>query len=42
MLKQQAADGVPIGLAANRIDRRYNTVLKHARRLGLKFATRTQ
>jgi hypothetical protein len=42
MLKQLAAGGVPIGVAANRIDRRYNTVLKHARRLGLKFARWTR
>jgi hypothetical protein len=36
-LTQLAAEGVPIGLAANRIGRAYNTVLKHAKRLGLKF-----
>jgi hypothetical protein len=37
MLTQLASDGVPIGLAANQLDRAYNTVLKHARSLGLQF-----
>jgi hypothetical protein len=37
LLTRLAAEGVPIGLAANRMDRAYNTVLKHAKRLGLKF-----
>ena len=37
LLTRLAAEGVPIGLAANQIDRAYNTVWKHAKRLGLKF-----
>jgi hypothetical protein len=28
---------MPVGLAANQMDRAYNTALKHAKRLGLKF-----
>jgi hypothetical protein len=37
LLAQLAASGVPIGLAANQVDRRYNTVLRHAKLLRLKF-----
>jgi hypothetical protein len=37
LLAQLAAAGVPKGLAANRMDRAYNTVWKHAKRLELKF-----
>jgi hypothetical protein len=37
LLAQLAATGVPVGLAANRIDRTYNTVLRHVKLLGLKF-----
>ena len=37
LLAQLAATEVPIGRAANRMDRAYNTVWKHAKRLGLKF-----
>lgn len=37
LLAQLAASGVPIGLAANQIDRRYNTTLRHAKLLGLRF-----
>jgi DNA-binding CsgD family transcriptional regulator len=36
-LMQLASQGVPIGLAANQMDRAYNTVRKHAGRLGLAF-----
>jgi len=36
-LKQLAADGTPVGLAANEMDRAYNTVRNHAKGLGLKF-----
>lgn len=37
LLAQLAAAGVPKGQAANRLDRAYNTVWKHAKRLGLIF-----
>lgn len=37
LLAKFAAAGVPIGQAANRMDRAYNTVLKHAKRLELRF-----
>lgn len=37
LLTQLAADGVPIGLAANQLDRAYSTVVKHAHALGLQF-----
>jgi phosphoglycolate phosphatase-like HAD superfamily hydrolase len=37
LLAQLAAAGVPIGQATNRMDRAYNTVLKQAKRLRLKF-----
>ena len=37
LLAQLAAAGVPKGLAANRLDRAYNTVWIHAKRLGLIF-----
>jgi transposase-like protein len=37
LLKQLAAEGIPIGIAANQMDRAYNTALKHAKRLGLNF-----
>jgi phosphoglycolate phosphatase-like HAD superfamily hydrolase len=37
LLAQLATEGVPIGQATNRMDRAYNTVLKHAKRLDLRF-----
>lgn len=36
-LSELATQGVPIGLAANHMDRAYNTVVLHARRLRLSF-----
>lgn len=36
-LAKLAAMGTPVGLAANEMDRSYNTVLRHAKLLGLKF-----
>jgi hypothetical protein len=36
-LTELAHDGLPVGLAANEMDRAYNTVRTHARRLGLTF-----
>jgi hypothetical protein len=36
-LTQLATAGVPIGRTANQVDRAYNTVLKHAKLLGLQF-----
>lgn len=37
LLTELAAAGVPIGLAANHIDRDYNTTRSHSKQLGLKF-----
>jgi len=36
-LARFAAEGMPIGLTANQMDRSYNTVRRHAQQLGLKF-----
>jgi hypothetical protein len=37
-----AVAGTPLGLAANALNRDYNTTLRHSRRLGLKWQRDTQ
>jgi hypothetical protein len=41
-LTELAAAGVPIGQAAHRIDRQYNTVVRHSKALGLSWQHDTQ
>jgi len=36
-LTQLAPDGMPVGLAANEMDRAANTLRSHAKRVGLRF-----
>jgi len=36
-LTQLAPDGMPVGLAANEMDRADNTLRSHAKRVGLRF-----